>query len=196
MTYIVTLILAASLILMPAPALANAGVPMLFITLPAMLVALLPIIFIEMFVLKVMLDSTWRQAALVSSVANAASTLVGVPLAWFGFLAIEGAVGYPAGYFDIHVGPVLSAIVFAAWLGPSEQDLYWMVPFSSMVLLVGYFYISYFFEKAITARLLKDRPAQRISLTSWRANLVSYALLELLAGGFLVYSIVTKKPGI
>jgi hypothetical protein len=187
--------LLAVLVLTPGVAMADAGVPMLFITLPAMILAIAPIILIEMFILKVTLGSSWRPAALVSSVANAASTFVGVPLAWAAFLVLEMVVGYPAGYFNINIGPVMGAIVYAAWLGPDEQNLYWMVPFSSMVLLVGYFYVSFWFEKAVAIRLLRDQPVGSIRLAVWRANLISYGLLELFAAGFLVYSVVAGKPG-
>jgi hypothetical protein len=193
---ICTLTLMAALVLMPASAMANAAVPMLVITLPVMVFALVPIILIEMFILKVTVGSTWRRAAFVTSAANAASTFVGVPMAWAAFLVIEIVVGYPAGDFNINAGPVIEAIVFAAWLGPDERSLYWMVPFSSMVLLIGYFYVSFGFEKAVVVRLLKDQPRGSIRLAVWRANLITRGLLELLAAGFPVYSVVTRKPGI
>src|SRR5580704_6315483 len=68
---------------------ADAGVPMIVFTLPALLMLLLPVILIEGFLCKKWLGlSTW-EAMKSNAVANLASTIVGMPLAWGIMLAVE-----------------------------------------------------------------------------------------------------------
>lgn len=180
------------LLLAPSVALANAGIPMIFITFPAMLVALIPIIILEMVVIRFILNSEWRETAVASVVSNMVSTFLGIPLAWGVFLIFEIAIGIPAGYFNINPGRVLGVILFAAWLVPDEKNLGWMIPLASMVLLVGFFYISYWIEKSVAGRFLKNNTSDQIRRAFWRANIFSYSILELVAGGFLAYALISK----
>ncbi len=178
------------LLLTPRVVFADAGVPMIFLTWPAMAAALVPIIAIESIVLKYLLPSTWREATIVGSLANIVSTLVGIPLAWIVFLAFEFLVDIPASYLHVNPGPILGTILFAAWLGPNENDLDWMVPLSTMVLLVGFLYVSVWLESSMAQRILQGHTEDRIRSAVWRANLASYALLEVIAAGFLVHAIL------
>ncbi len=68
--------------LVPAPAYANAVIPMIFVTLPAMIVALLPIIAIESYVVWSWIGASAWYSVWVVSVANVASTLIGIPVTW------------------------------------------------------------------------------------------------------------------
>jgi hypothetical protein len=155
-----------------------------------MAAALIPVIAVESVVLKYLLPSAWREATIAGSLGNLLSTLVGVPLAWVVFLAFEFAVAVPASYLHVNPGPVLGTILFAAWLVPDEHDLDWMVPLSTMVLLVGFFYVSVWIESTVAERILQGYTRDRIRFAVWRANLASYAILEVIAAGFLVYAIL------
>jgi hypothetical protein len=62
--------------------LADAGIPMIAVTFPLMLLLLIPVIVAEGFLCKKWLGlSTW-EAMKSNALSNLASTIVGVPLAW------------------------------------------------------------------------------------------------------------------
>jgi hypothetical protein len=66
----------------PAVAYANVGVPMIVLSYPAMIIALLPVIFIETSVFKRMVLVPFKKSLVSIGVANAISTIVGFPFAW------------------------------------------------------------------------------------------------------------------
>ena len=69
--------------------LANAGVPMIFWQLPALLIALPVVITIEMFVAKLRYQIPLRENSIGVLAANLASTLLGIPLAWGTMLGLN-----------------------------------------------------------------------------------------------------------
>jgi hypothetical protein len=64
-----------------APLLADAGIPMIALTLPLMLMLLIPVIVIEGLLCKKWLGLTNWEAMKSNAVSNLVSTLVGIPLA-------------------------------------------------------------------------------------------------------------------
>ncbi len=74
------LLFIAMLIFAPPQAHANAVFPLLFFSLPLMVVSLIPVIAIESYVLWVWLGTSAAYSVLVVASANVASTIVGVPL--------------------------------------------------------------------------------------------------------------------
>ena len=186
-----TVVLVAGVALLlgvPSVAYANAGVPMLAIVWPGMWIALLPIIAVESLVLVRVASVPLRRAALVSAVANAVSTFLGIPLTWaalFGVQAIVpngGGAGPDLGTF---AGKLFAVTVQAPWLIPYESDLYWMIPSASLVLLVPFFLMSWGAELLVARSMLRaqDRPA--VDRAVLRGNLLSYGLLACVVLGVL-----------
>ena len=70
----------------PLPLLADAGVPMIFLTWPAMVVLLIPVIAIEGFLCKKWLGLRTWQAIKANAASNLTSTIIGVPVAWAAML--------------------------------------------------------------------------------------------------------------
>jgi hypothetical protein len=108
--------------------LADAGVPMIFLTFPAMLALLLPIVAVEAWLCRKWLGlDTWA-AIKANAAANAASTLIGVPLAWGVMLVLELIIGWGISRspgvertldkVPSPVGDVLGVLLSSAWLGP------------------------------------------------------------------------------
>jgi len=189
----IALLVSSSIILcLPSMASANMGLPMIVITMPGMVAALIPIIVLEMFIIKAMLASRWREAAVASTVANATSTLIGVPLAWIASFLLEMVIAIPSGYLHIDLGPILGSILCSAWLAPDESNARWMIPLSAMVLLVWFFYASFWIERLVGKRFLRDYTVEQINKAFWRGNIASYILLECVAAGFLAYALATK----
>ena len=189
----VLLWVAAWALCFPGPAQANAGVPMIFLTLPGMALALVPVMFLEMRVLAKGLGLTLRVAFRVSAWANLLTTVVGVPLTWAILTVLEGVTGGGRAYgIDTPAKKLLAVTWQAPWLIPYEADhnLYWMVPAAMMWLLVPTFFMSWWLEYLTAARMLRDADRARLKATMFKANLLSYALLELCALGWLLFEIV------
>jgi hypothetical protein len=188
--FIALLLVAAT----PLPALANAGVPMIFLTFPAMLLALLPIILIESLIIQKSLNIAYKKAIIPNGVANAVSTIAGFPLAWRLLLGLEllttgGSCG-PG--FETVSNSIITAILESAWLCPWENQLYWLIPVAFINCLIVAFFISIFIEYFIMKKMLKDHKKDVIKKVTYKANIISYALLVIVNIGYLVYSIVEK----
>jgi hypothetical protein len=111
--------------------LADAGVPMIFLTFPAMVALLVPIIALEAWLLRQWLGLDIWPAIKSSTLANIASTIIGVPGAWAVMFGLEISLGASISHLprldrllDKWQGPVanvLGALLASAWLGPSEK---------------------------------------------------------------------------
>lgn len=177
----------------PAQAQANAGVPMVFLTLPGMVLALVPVVLVEMRVIIKGLGLAPRVAFKVAAWSNVLTTFVGVPLTWAILLVLEGVTGGDRAYgINTPLKKLLAVTWQAPWLIPYEADhnLYWMVPAAMMWLLVPTFFMSWWLEYLAAARMLPGTDRPRLKSVMFRANLVSYALLELCALGWLLFEII------
>jgi hypothetical protein len=160
--------------------LADVGLPMIFFQFPALLLALGPIIFIESHVASRILHTTTRQASSGIGLANCVSTFVGIPLAWAAMFVLELITTGGSGYGFATPGDAFrSTILQAAWLGSYENQLNWLIPTATLVLLVPYFFASVFVERLVLVRVWKTQPADKVRTANWRANLASYALLAI-----------------
>lgn len=177
------------LIAFPSASWANIGVPMISLTLPLMIVSLIPVIFIEARIISTDLQLTSRSASKASAVANVVSMLVGVPVTWVILVALVVVTGgSTSGNYDFStpLGKFLSVTWQAPWLMPYEDDLSWMIPVAMLVLLVPFFLVSWKIEARIVARMTQlDRKS--VNSTCLKANAVTYALMAIVVGGFFFY---------
>lgn len=185
------IIVAASIILFAENVSADAGVPMLFVTFPAMVLALVPVVLLESFVLVRILKR--RASSLVKSatIANVVSTIIGIPLTWVLLVALEWITGGDAVHgFTAPLQKFLAVTWQAPWLLPYEGDLYWMVPTASLSLLVPFFFASYLIEAPIVAHFEREVPRAEVRAAVFRANLASYAGLAVFNVAWLIWSVV------
>ncbi len=179
----------------PSLAYANAGVPMIFLTFPAMLIALLPIILIESFVINREIAISIKKAIVPCSVANAISTIAGFPLAWglllgFELLTTGGSCG-PG--FETLTSSILTAVLESAWLCPWEDQLYWMIPVAFINCLIVAFFISVFTEYFVMKKMLVGQESATVKKVAYKANIVSYSLLVVLNIVYLGFVIAGKS---
>ncbi len=183
-----------------APILADMGIPMIFVELPAMVCLLIPVIIIEALLLRRWVPLSYRDAFRGSALANLASTVAGVPAAWLGMLALELIVLSPlaAASQRFHWtlrGPVAQAIWLlfaAAWLGPADApQIPLMIAAAAAVLLVPTFFVAVWLERPICLKAWPAADRETIRRAVFKANLVSYGLLLLLASGWIGYMLVT-----
>jgi hypothetical protein len=157
---------------------ADIGVPMLFVTFPAMVIALVPVIWIEAQYGLVRLGLPQRQALGVATAANAVSTIIGVPLTWLVLVGLQMITGGGNAYGLNTLSARLLAVTWQSpWLIPYEDDLVWMVPAAALSLLVPFFFASVFIEYHVARRVLSTHAPARVHAAVWRANLLSYGLL-------------------
>jgi hypothetical protein len=183
--------------LRPLLVLADVGIPMIAVTFPAMVVALVPVIGMEgLLIRKRVVYKPWPIFR-ATAAANLVSTIVGVPLTWLALLACEMVVP------EIHWhGPVARAIAFvftAAWLPPWGAS---SIPLAMLVLLVPFFFVSVWSEWLVMKNMLpvsaeEVAPEGEISKRQlWRAvrdaNLLSYGFLVALTCAWLIWDSLHK----
>ncbi len=177
----------AILLLLASVVHADAGVPMIMLVWPAAWLALIPVILIEAQVARRVLGLEAKQAIEVSTGANLASTIVGIPLAWAGMLLVEfivtTQVHLPAaadpGTWQRRLLVAVYTLSMSAWIPPVEGgDAVWMVPASMMVLSVGFFFASVWVERVAVRRMLPVELHGSVRRWSWHANILSYFAIE------------------
>lgn len=172
------------IIVSASPAYADAGVPMIFVTFPGMLIALIPVVGIESYVLKHALGLTISRPIKTSAITNSVSTIIGIPLTWLLLVVAQMVTGGGRAYgIDTVFQKFLSVTWQAPWLIPYESQLYWMIPAATLVLLIPFFFVSWFIEHQVAKRILMEISSVRVNRSIFRANLISYTLLALFVLG-------------
>ena len=175
------------LLSMPGLAQANAGLPMLLLIMPAFAIALLPIILVESLYISRRLALSLVLTAKIATVANLVSTVAGIPLTWLILVVAQIATGGGSAYgVDTLAGKILAVTWQAPWLIPYENEMDWMIPVASIVLLVPFFFVSWWVEYRVTRKMLKNAASATLKSTICRANLISYCLLVCWPAGMLV----------
>jgi hypothetical protein len=166
---------------------ANAGLPMIFIELPYLTLALLPVTVVEALVYRAGLPLSLSQALRGSLVANLWSTFLGVPAAWFVLVVVEISVGGGSMWgLDTPLLRLAAVTVQAPWLIPYEQEFYWMVPAASLFLLLPFFLVSAVAERYALLKRWTNVDRRRLTCAVWLANFLSYGLLAVYWAAVLV----------
>ncbi|MCG7985312.1 MAG: hypothetical protein JAY90_21520 [Candidatus Thiodiazotropha lotti] len=166
---------------------ANAGVPMIFLVMPALALSIIPIIAIEAMYLSKKLRLPFSTSLGTTTISNLVSTVIGVPLTWLLLLLIQIIAGGSGAFgLDTTTGKVLSVTLQAAWLIPYESDLYWMIPSAGALLLIPFFFISWWSEFYVSMKLLKEQASQRLKIAVRNANILTYTLLAIWPIGFWI----------
>ena len=188
------------LLVFPSIALADAGLPMLAIAWPLSLPAFIPVVALESWIVRRTLNISWRIAITQMVKANVLSTLIGIPLAWAVSVALElllmfivtnvaGSNSYP----PQGVGEVGRVILSAPWLGPFEQGGYWILPVAMSILLIPFFFVSFWTEAWYVADIVFPTAPEQARRAIWKANLYSYLALFLACVGWLIFGLATHS---
>ena len=155
---------------------ANIGVPMIFVTLPTMVIALLPIIILEALLALPTLKLPYRKLLKCFSIANLVSTFVGIPVAWFLLVVLQMVTGGGGAHgLSSPVARLLAVTWQAPWLIPYESDLVWMIPAATLVLLVPFFFASWWVEYLVAKRVLPDADKIVLRRSLRNVNFLSYS---------------------
>ena len=165
---------------------------MLFVAFPFALYLLIPIIAVETWLARTVMQITAQRRFVGVLAANVFSTVVGWPVAWFLLVLLQLFVipGGSGGYgLDTPLHKIASVTLQAAWLIPYESDLYWMVPTAAIVLMIPAFLITVPSERLVLRYCWPQvAPSERRKF-AWTANLASYALLVVAGLFWLWYSV-------
>jgi hypothetical protein len=187
------------------PLYADAGIPMIMLTYPAMLILLIPVILVEAYVCRNLLGLTKWEALKSSALANGISTILGIPLAW-GILLALGFVTYSLS--DVHMiarsglSPIAQIVggllAFPTWLGPVHNGS-WIIPGAVLMLLVPFFFASWGIEYLVFNYMLgrpdgdpSDRTSSRIRVAVRNANLITYGLMVVGTSIWLIIALVVS----
>jgi len=174
---------------------ADVGVPMLAIQWPVMFLTLIPVILIEFWIVCRRFQGSRKTLFWGVCAANIFSTAVGIPLAWIVMTILEmgsvDLVHFVLPRFDLPIS--LVPIIQSPWLPPYEDQLYWMIPCASVILLIPSFFVSTWMESVTCARMWKQQTKMDVRAALWSANLASYAFLFIVGTGWLLWSILFLK---
>ena len=186
---------------------ADTGIPMIVLTWPGMLLLLIPIIVLEGLLCRKWLGWSTRDALRLNAASNVVSTLVGVPIAWGVMLLLQlGAVALliSTGVAErwTNPGPLAQAIFFlfaSAWVETPENGSIGVIPAATLVLLVPFFFASYWIEYVVMKRMLGwkdgDQPdfeLGRIKIAVRNANLVCYAAMFVATATWLIFELARR----
>ncbi|SGY92195.1 Putative uncharacterized protein [Moritella viscosa] len=166
---------------------------MLFLAMPAFLLSLVPIITIESLYISKSLELSIGQSLKTVSISNLASTIIGIPITWLLLVIVQMVTGGGSAYgIDSVMGKVLAVTWQAPWLIPYEKDLSWMIPVAGLVLLLPFFFVSWWSEYFVSKSINKSLPPLSIKNKVRNANLITYSLLAAWPIGFWVLGNAAK----
>lgn len=191
----------------PLYLLADAGVPMIFITWPGMVLLLLPIIAAEWAFIIQRTSVHKRRVLWATAAANALSTIVGIPLTWGVLVLCE--MGFFATLVHIPklgdsswnspLEQIVGTILSAPWIAPVESSGSWAVPLAALVLLIPFYFVSVWVEQKVMEHILPvtasldPQPSEvneRVLRNAVRgANLMSYGFLFAFATAWLSWGV-------
>lgn len=178
----------------PLALLADAGVPMILIAWPGMLVLLLPIIAAEAAFIIKHTALPHKRVVWATASANAVSTVVGIPLTWGILFVCE--MGFWEGFSHTSIGSgrwnsplarIIGTIFSAPWLMPIGKR-HWAIPLAALVLLIPFLFVSVWVEQQVMKLFFRlPRTDDSLRKAVWGANVVSYGFLFLFAVVWLLW---------
>ncbi len=160
------LIYAIGLVTFPSGAFADAGVPMIALMYPALLLALVPIIFLETEIYRRRIALSYKKLLAAVAAGNAFSTILGYPLSWALLFGLELLTTH-GNALGLNVAWKKAAAVTlqAAWLIPYESELYWMIPIAALVGLIPAYFVSVYSEAMVIRRVLKQQRSEILPIS-------------------------------
>jgi len=169
------LVPALLLLASPVAAHADAGIPMLPVTYPLILLYLVPVIAIETVYIRQHMHSRWLNTIAATAGANTLTMLLGYPMIWILLTALEFHSTELLN--QTHSAALVTALT-AAWPTPAYGDP-WAVPIAFLLLLVPAFLLSAFVEGILLSRLHWLRSERSSTRTVWISNVFSYLFLAI-----------------
>ena len=160
-----------ALLVWPRAVQADTGVPMIAVMWPWAWTAFLPVCIVETFIAKRVLRLRVVQCVKLTVIANAWSTLIGIPLTWLVLFLVELVAGLGIALIQPRPGlaSTLLAPIAAPWLGPSISP--WYIYGAATFLCIPFMLVSIRVERWSVAKHVPKDDARRWALA---ANLATY----------------------
>lgn len=178
---------------------ADAGIPMIIFTFPEMLLALIPIVFIEALLYRRFLHSKFKLAIIPSLKSNIVSTIAGIPLAWiFHMIAFYPLMAiFAPKHNNTIIEKIIAAFFTSAWMWPNTSwwgnDKAWMMSFAAIIGLIPAYFVSVWIEYKIVQRYFNNLPKNvNLKRVVWKVNAVTYLLLLTFGIALLIISIIKR----
>lgn len=155
----------------------NVGVPILFPSMGLMLIALVPVIVLESCYISNFLSINFWNTLRNVGLANVFSTLIGIPATWLLLVILTYLTG-GGRYYQVNCSlkRLLILICESAWVAPYGRNLRWMIPAANLVLLIPFFFASWFSESWIIDYFWGNIDKTEVNNALRNANLLSYAM--------------------
>jgi hypothetical protein len=188
------LTIAAIVAFLPPAAHADAGIPMLPVQYPQLLLYILPVILIESLYLKRQLNTRLRRTTIAITLVNLMTVGLGYPLAWGMYKVLDWMFGFPPVTTPVFMNmwkvPVwISVKMFPAWAGLRQEV--WPVLAVWVALLIPSFLLTGLVKAWLVDwyGLLNYKGNTRPAV--WMANRYSYFFLTV-TGCVLLYMIYSR----
>jgi hypothetical protein len=174
------IVVAAVLAIIPIPAHADIGLPLIAVFLPPMWLALIPVVVVEAAVNGHLLAMPFRRSIVPASMGNLVSTIAGIPLMWLLLATAELVCCGEAKGLSTSGAKIYAVTIQAPWLIPYERDFHWMIPLALLVFAVPCYALSVAIEAPFNVMAFKTTPKKLVWRATAAANLASYLCLALL----------------
>lgn len=167
---------------------ANSGIPLLVAIEPFLAFSLVPIILVEVCILRTKLKSDWRETIKAVTLSNLVSTLIGIPMIWAIILIIElfliliTAFALPSSFQSPYI-----TLLAPAWIFPMEK---WglqekiITTWAISYVMVVFYFVSSWIEAKINCRFLEHYNSLLVKQITWKANIYSYGFLLVIGMGY------------
>ena len=181
-----------TLLLTPCQAHADMGLPMLAVVWPGSWILFFPITILEALVARRILNINWKQSMKISSVANAISSVAGIPITWLGLMLPFWLFSALIFYLPLPESIKLHLMIpfYALWLPPVTEKHLWMVPLSATLLCVPFFYASVKIETKVAKKMLTEFQIEAIKKWVWKANIYSYGGIGIMLIGLTIWYLI------
>ena len=89
-------------------------------------------------------------------------------------------------FYQSTFGAAIMTVVGAAWIAPDEKDIHWTLPLAFIVLMIPFFFATWWIENYSVKRQMKDVDPGEIKIVTRNQNLLSYGFL---VAGLLIWLI-------
>lgn len=162
------------------------GLPMIFPSIVLMAVALVPIVFIEAYIVATTLRVNLKKVFAPVTIANLVSTLVGIPVTWFVLALLQIGSVFVSGTIAkwIPSTDLFSITLGAPWIYPGHDNEKLIILGAMLFLLIPYGLASWALEYVVAKAMLSKKHdfvdfSKNLKVAVGKANLVSYSLLAI-----------------
>ena len=171
------------------------GLPMIFPSIVLMVVALVPIVFIEGYITASTLQVNVKKVFAPVTIANLVSTLAGIPVTWLVLALLQIVSVLVLGTIAkwIPSTDLFSLTLGAPWVYPGHDNEKLIVLGAMLFLLIPYGLASWAVEYLVVKAMLAKKHefsvfSKNLKAAVGKANLLSYCLLAVFVILFTIFS--------